>query len=93
MSGSNMDCSRGVCSPVFSAKLDGIFGINDKEFSVGLLALSAGLVAISVGLVTDSDGFTADSCTWLVSEGSPFPAITERVSSFSSTSSQFSLCP
>ena len=84
MSGSNMDCSREVCSPVFSAKLDGIFGINDEEFSFGLLALSAGLVTDSV---TDSDGFTADSCTWLVSEGSPFPAITERVSSFSSTSS------
>ena len=26
-----------VCSPVFSPKLDSIFGVNDKEFSVGLL--------------------------------------------------------
>ena len=53
----------------------------DKEFSVGLLAVSDGLVA-------DSGGFAADSCTsWLVSQGNSFPAITEKVSSFSSTSS------
>ena len=63
VSGSNIDCSRGVCSPVYSPKLDSIFGINDKEYSVGLLA-------VSVGLVADSDDFGADSCTsWLVSEG------------------------
>ena len=67
VSGSNIDCSRGVCSLVFPLQTG--WHIRYSR-SVGLLALSVGLVAVSVGLVTESDGFAAESCTWLVSEGS-----------------------